>query len=427
MSLSTFVGTFAKRTGTGTQAITGVGFQPKAVIFWWNNLSATGFSDNGARISIGFDDGTNHIGFGTQAQDNVGTSDTDRVYDNTKSLLLYNLAETLDSAGAIQSMDADGFTINWSSAFGSSGATIHYMAIGGSGISCKVGEWTSSASTGNDAVTGVGFRPDLVFFFGAGWTTSSSNNSDAWGLSVGVSDAFTRQASFSTVSQDNVGTSVTYRYQRSDECIASVNNGALTVAREATFVGSQSDGFTVNWTTAVAGKAVYLAVAGVAAKVGTVTQPTSTGNQAITGLGFQPSALWMMSSGKTAGSSVVAENQFSFGAASGSNQGAAWGGDNDNKDTMEGARYDSTSTITIAATPATNGASSTKNSEASLSSFDSDGFTLNWGTADATQREFIYVAMATGSTPDPSSGHPAMRRWGGSIWPTGARRIGRGW
>lgn len=36
-------------------------------------------------------------------------------------------------------------------------------------------------------------------------------------------------------------------------------------------------------------------------------------------------------------------------------------------------------------------------------------------------RDYAYIAGA-GAT-----GQPMMRRWGGSIWPTGARRIGRGW
>lgn len=35
----------------------------------------------------------------------------------------------------------------------------------------------------------------------------------------------------------------------------------------------------------------------------------------------------------------------------------------------------------------------TVNAEAALSSFDSDGFTLNWTTADATARYFGYVAI----------------------------------
>jgi hypothetical protein len=38
---------------------------------------------------------------------------------------------------------------------------------------------------------------------------------------------------------------------------------------------------------------------------------------------------------------------------------------------------------------------STTDAEADLNSFDADGFTLNWSTADATAREFIYLAFGS--------------------------------
>jgi hypothetical protein len=57
-------------------------------------------------------------------------------------------------------------------------------------------------------------------------------------------------------------------------------------------------------------------------------------------------------------------------------------------------------------TPAATGSSSTTEAQASLASLDADGFTLNWGTADATQREVL--ALAFGDAPADSSEHSSV-------------------
>jgi hypothetical protein len=55
-------------------------------------------------------------------------------------------------------------------------------------------------------------------------------------------------------------------------------------------------------------------------------------------------------------------------------------------------------------------ATSTTDAEADLSSLDSDGFTLDWTTADAVAREFIFTAF--GSSSD-TLGWPAVDSLGG--------------
>ena len=42
---------------------------------------------------------------------------------------------------------------------------------------------------------------------------------------------------------------------------------------------------------------------------------------------------------------------------------------------------------------------------ADLSSFDSDGYTLNWSTADATAREFVALAVGSTAAPPATTGH----------------------
>src|ERR1019366_464324 len=75
-----------------------------------------------------------------------------------------NIATLLASAD-LASFDTDGFTLNFIAA-DATARVINFMALGGSGLTNAVtGDMTTSASTGAQAVTGVGFKPDCVIFF----------------------------------------------------------------------------------------------------------------------------------------------------------------------------------------------------------------------------------------------------------------------
>ena len=53
------VGTFAAPTSAGSQNVTGVGFQPNALVVWSTASDAVGFSD-GARMGFGIASGTSN-------------------------------------------------------------------------------------------------------------------------------------------------------------------------------------------------------------------------------------------------------------------------------------------------------------------------------------------------------------------------------
>jgi hypothetical protein len=103
---------------SGTQAITGVGFRPKAVVFFGN-------VDSTPSASIGASDGTTggSIAFqtGTANWRTLGTA-----------INIFNTGASTEYTGDISSLDADGFTINWSKFSTPTGtATIYYVAMGG--------------------------------------------------------------------------------------------------------------------------------------------------------------------------------------------------------------------------------------------------------------------------------------------------------
>jgi hypothetical protein len=115
------VGFFTRDTtiASGTQGVTGVGFEPKVVIF----LSLE--PDEVGEFSIGFDDlSTHHCIFDdyNETANTWNDSFTDSIFVQESNL------DRLE--GEISSMDSDGFTVTWTKAGTPTGtANIHYLAI----------------------------------------------------------------------------------------------------------------------------------------------------------------------------------------------------------------------------------------------------------------------------------------------------------
>jgi hypothetical protein len=118
------VGSFTRDTSlaSGTQAITGVGFKPKAVIFF------VGMANTAHRFSVGMDDGTTGA---SVADDNVDAAGS--FFPTTGRSIDITGPTSADNYNCvIQSMDADGFTLSWSKIGSPSGtAGAMYLALGG--------------------------------------------------------------------------------------------------------------------------------------------------------------------------------------------------------------------------------------------------------------------------------------------------------
>jgi len=103
----------------GTQSVTGVGFQPKAVIFFASP------NTDGLVSSAGVDDGSSHGSKYTK--DNSGIK-----FNHNEGYSLYlRTGSGTYQVGYISSMDADGFTITWVKAGSPTGTYyIQYLAMG---------------------------------------------------------------------------------------------------------------------------------------------------------------------------------------------------------------------------------------------------------------------------------------------------------
>ena len=402
MALSVKKGSFTSNTGNGNQAVTGVGFQPKAVIFFATNQTATGYAA-GMSVALGWAiSSTGRYSISNASDDNVTTSNAGyRQSDQTCLVPLSNGTPTNGVLGDFVSMDSDGFTVNWTTNDGTA-RIIHYMAIGGSDVSnVATGNFLQPTSTGNQAITSLGFRPDLVFFAGMG--DAVAGNGAGGRLSFGAASGGSNQG-------------LIYLRELDAQTTMSVSNALMTDsiyyqgdpvagnARRASFVSLDNSGFTINWSI-VDGTATrnlsYLAIQGGRYWVGADSQKTSTGTKANATPGFQPRGVFFMSADATTSSSRNdAQEKISIGGTDGTTQGAIWGSATDNVTTTD---TNSATLTSVALRMATNTA--TTDAEATISSLDLAGYTLNWTTADATAREFVAVVMgdATGVYLRPTS------------------------
>jgi hypothetical protein len=399
MALQAHVGTFDCPASTGSSAVTGVGFQPQAIIFTYTTRTSDG-SGGHARIGVGFATGaSNRFALGVNSTDIFGTTLVQRSISAVDCIaLITNDALTQSLEADFVSFDADGFTLDWTIV--TSGADIHYLALAGL-TDAEVTTFALATSTGNLAVTGVGFEPDGALFLTGGVAATTKGGGDTI-LGVSAADG-TDEVSLAITQDDNAASAIGRTLFETGKLLQTVLVAGATDG-ESTFVSFDADGFTVNIGNGYAGAyiAAALCLLGIRMKVGVVTVPAGTGSQAVTGVGFQPSAVLMMSN--HAATSVVVNSSHSvfFGMASGSSNRATVSSAHVQGSDPTTCDHDSDTTklvkLITAGTP-------TVDLAADLTSFDSDGFTLNWTTVGtgASTDQIAYVAFGDVATPSASA------------------------
>jgi len=397
MSLLTKVGSFAAATTTGAHSVTGVGFQPK-LLFWWGN----GRTTDGHNAYTGGTPNTDQPwSFGICA---VSGASSDQACvaseeDFTAGGPLYTGdGYHVKSAGTTHgirfdgtpgtgvTLDSDGFTPNYLDALNAS--VINYMALGGTSLQTKIlGAFDISGfATGNHSFTGMGFQPDAVILWGG------TVNSAGIGFVSSTTSRFSMSNGFLTNAAE---------YFRSDKAFVCMYHE--TKDYEADIVSFDADGCTINFSTingAASGNPmnfVVLGLKGVNMKAGTFTEPATTGNHGVTGVGFQPTALLLNSLMYPA--STVPQNQTAI-----SGGGASWAAGGTDGTNQGAIAYRSwTDGCTYLSRTKCYGSmndTGTVTAEAAITSFDTDGFTLNWSSVSGNSDVLGYFAFApVGGTP----------------------------
>ena len=375
-------GSFSGNNATGNQSITGVGFQPKVVLFRYN-MQGTDASMGDASIGFGVGVSSSDRRVGGNYS-NSGLTTSSQAAWNQSSYVIYTPGG--GNRADFVSMDSDGFTINWVAA---SEMAVTYLALGGDAITnVKTGAGSAKTTTGTQAYTGVGFQPTALIVWAGKFAQNPMDSASNGNGLFGFATSSSARGMVAWRNLNNSNPQGAKRRQSTQRILSTT-----TTFTEADFVSFDSDGFTLNFTTAGGAADVfyYLAIRGPQVKVSSFNQATSTGNQSITGAGFTPKAAIMMSANDVSANNDAAQAhaRISFGWATGTSERASWWlGETDNvSPTVASRNLDRTKLIKMM----TEGASPTVQAAADHVSFDSDGQTINWTTADATARQIIVL------------------------------------
>lgn len=115
----------------------------------------------------------------------------------------------------------------------------------------KIGTFTLRTSPGTQAITGLGFRPKLVYFY-----SDATNVDDRSESHVGMFDGITQFVHSSINRIDGV----TARRTSTTQCIKLLNSTNATDFAAASGISLDTDGFTLNVTTTGAGGVAYVAM-----------------------------------------------------------------------------------------------------------------------------------------------------------------------
>lgn len=395
MALSTKVGSFTKPSVTGNQVITGVGFQPKAIVVWTaGSNSASGTWTSYYFNVIGFSTGpSNSYCTAASSRDASTAANTSRA--STTGLITIVDSNTLYDQAGLVSFDSDGFTINWSTINnGVAGAVVfNYLALGGSDITnAKIQNWYAPGATGNQSVTGVGFKPDLVFHIGVG--TSALGSSSTSRASFGVMNKSGQQFSNSVASLNGANPSDTSRYQQTDAAIAMVDASATTIQAQGHYASMDADGFTINWSTVVpfSGAQFFsLCIKGISSKVGSFVKSgaAAPAAQSITRCGFFPKGvMFSMIDGGVAANGLVTAS-WGLGATDGTSSRAAHFFDSDNT-TPTRAKSVYVNDRAVIGSIGTGAVSIDASATATIVP---DGFNLTWSPNDTGTADIAYIAL----------------------------------
>lgn len=403
MVLSFKTGQWTSRSTAGTDVVTGLGFQPKAIIIYdlayyvaFETIDSYAYFGIGAAVDTTAANQRCHFNV---SEDGGASSVTHQAWNNA-AVCNPGTGDGFNSAGAISAIGADGFTVNWSTI--SHASKQQYMAFGGADLTnAKVGEITVPSVTGNQAITGVGFQPDVIILFGSGNTTVATVTGYSSGLGFATSSS--NQACNATFTKNAMSTRANKHYQRgaNTACYALVDNTTPTnLGLEGSLVTMGADGFTINWTTVATAqqgvKIGYLAMKGGSWKVGSFTSPitgTAPVSQSTSGVGFRPKGIVLTSVCGTSATTVQANNKRSLGCGSlSTDRRCGFSGDNDATTSSVTMNVQKAAKIASMYTIVANETNSTINAEADLTSLDADGFTLSWTTRDTNAYELLYLA-----------------------------------
>lgn len=316
-----------------TKVVTGLGFSPKAIRFYWmGHQSATdSFTQTvSERRGIGFcSSPTIRRAVGTFSADNAAAADCGSVAANDCVCITVNGTGAVDGKLDISSIDVDGFTLIVDDATPAN-LTIFYEAWGLDDIQqVTIGDIAEPAATGTQNYTANGFNArgdnQIVMFAGV-QSTAALNTGQAQdsGLCVGASSGTATANNIVVVGNSDDGSDPmdTDGYARASECLAMIVIAGGNPNARAVLSAFGTDTFTLNWTArgTTNRRYIYMAIKGGGWQVGSYTIREDAGRTAaVSNLPFNLKGISFMGARKTqaAAGTATAQDSIGLGSASG--------------------------------------------------------------------------------------------------------------
>lgn len=263
-----------------TIPVTGLGFTPKALRFYWVGLQSNSPTNaNSAAVNekrgVGFaSSATSRASVGTSSVDNSAAMDTGSIFTTTAIAITVDNAGVVDGLLDINTFDVDGFTLIVDDV-AVQNITVFWEAWGGDEITnVTVGSIAEPAATGTQNYTATGFvatpsdQSQCVMFAGVqSINASGTGQAQDSGLHVGFSTG-TASANNITVcgNQDDAsaaGDADGYNY--TGDCLSMiVIGGGTAVNARATLSAFGTNIFTLNWLarTTTNRRSIYMAIKG---------------------------------------------------------------------------------------------------------------------------------------------------------------------
>ncbi len=407
MSLKTKVGSFQISTGAaGTvQTISGIGFLPKFVKFFWNGrtdaANAIGNGNHFFGTGVAVNAGVSYPNYcvNTKSQNAVSPSNSASDTHEGRCIMMIAAGSNTNAGDATaENYTTDSFDIRIQTQF-VIGATIHYVVYGGSDIfAMETLVTTEPVATGTVNMT-FGFKPDHLFVIANPAGALSTGIADDSRMMIGAAsfrDGAIQQFVNAYGANDNVGTTATQCYNRFDKFLAHIDtNFAGGLTGQANISAIANNVVTLNWTTTSGGgtrEHIVLAIKGGSWRVGNFDTVAAGNNIVVSGIGFRPLGVLFVSTthgGDADGVTTVPCERVMGAVDSAGNQRSL---------TIESSNGLATTRVSTAIQfdsvyASTNGAAGPAiDARITYTSTQNRGFTLAQPTSDGTGRDVYYIA-----------------------------------
>lgn len=420
-------GVLSAPVGGGTQRIGGLGFLPKALIFWSVGTTADDVFQGVTNVCIGFwVIGGASACVASRLTHGVNASNyVHQALRADRSIYMIDVVPNTLADGRVTATDQDSFTLTWLVA--NAAYRIVWLALGGldlQGAAIKFWQTTTGGTGTLVPVTGIGFQPDFLLHAAGTFTAlPPTDNATRGSIVWGGAAAGGYQWAWTNRNPDGTTTAIDAAGGYPDRMLQFINADTADAGR-LTLERFDPDGFTarIAFTPVLNFTVATLALRGVLTHVGHQQAPLSSGTQNITTPGFSPAALLITHNNLiNFGISTMNHAHLGIGMAAHSTltQGCAGYRDTDNVTTTNVPIRSSATNVAVF-----HNTTPTLEASAAVSAWLPTGYQLTWVKNVSSLFYYQHIAL-TGSQnlPEPSSASSGLRR--GRLGIIGAPRIRR--